>query len=396
MEQAAVIGREFTAGAVNSLSGDQAVASTAPLAGPTGPHRAGPLADPRRRRLPLPPHPDPRRGLPRGREGEPSRAPRAVRRLARAVGGRAGRDHRLPPGAGVSLPAGARRAPTRRWRPGRRAAGPSGRRAVGRGDAPAAVTPADARRRAPARLSRRAARDPADPGQRADADRRLRARRARPDEALEAANAAGDRRLGAPHADRARVLPHPSHSPRNRWTRSSPSPTRDPAARGARRRRRPRKSVVAEERGALHACRWARVRRISNARSEHARARATRASRPTIAAQLAQALYYGPAPVADAIAAVRGAPAGRPATARSAPPSRAPSRDCERCRATSRRRAGFRKRRARSGKSSGSVSGSRALVDRGRHRSRSRTGRRRRRRCCAGRIASSPRWAQRA
>ena len=62
----------------------------------------------RRRGLPLPPHPDPRRRLPLAAEGDARAAARALRGLARARGGRARArargDRRLPPRAGAPLP----------------------------------------------------------------------------------------------------------------------------------------------------------------------------------------------------------------------------------------------------------------------------------------------------
>ena len=67
-------------------------------------------ADRRRRRLSLPPSPDPRHGLRGAAEGGAGGAPRAVRRLARGERGarRAGRDPRVPPRAGGAVPGRAR------------------------------------------------------------------------------------------------------------------------------------------------------------------------------------------------------------------------------------------------------------------------------------------------
>ena len=74
---------------------------------------------PGRRRLPLPPPAHPRHRLRGVAQGDPRRAARALRRLARRQrkrAGRARRDPRLSPGAGLPLPRGAR--PPRRPRHG--------------------------------------------------------------------------------------------------------------------------------------------------------------------------------------------------------------------------------------------------------------------------------------
>ena len=64
---------------------------------------------PRGRGVPLPPSAHPRRGVRVASEGDACGAARAVRRLALdARPGRRGRDRRIPPRAGASLPSGAR------------------------------------------------------------------------------------------------------------------------------------------------------------------------------------------------------------------------------------------------------------------------------------------------
>ena len=86
---------------------------------------------------------DPRRRLRRAPEGDPGGAARALRRLAgraRTRSGRAGRDPRLPPGAGVPLPRRARGGGGRiGGRSGAEALAAAGRRALVRQDFPAAV-----------------------------------------------------------------------------------------------------------------------------------------------------------------------------------------------------------------------------------------------------------------
>ena len=93
----------------------------------------------RRRRPPLRARPDPRRGVPVPPQGDPERAARAARQLARSGGRaaarRAGGGRRLPPGAGLSLSGrarprrGARARPRRRGRPAARLVGPARLRA---------------------------------------------------------------------------------------------------------------------------------------------------------------------------------------------------------------------------------------------------------------------------
>ena len=91
---------------------------------PQGRDPAGSLELPRRRRLPVPPHADPRRGLPLAAQGGAGGPSRALRRLARASGraasARVRGDPRLPPRAGTPLLGRAR--PARRPRPGARGA----------------------------------------------------------------------------------------------------------------------------------------------------------------------------------------------------------------------------------------------------------------------------------
>ena len=115
IERAAVIGKEFWRGAIAELTPEEERGSsgTEPHdAGAEGVHRARRLDLSRGGRLPLPPHPDSRRRLPRDPEGDESAAARTLRRLARANRGRARerarRDHRLPPRAGPRVPRGAR------------------------------------------------------------------------------------------------------------------------------------------------------------------------------------------------------------------------------------------------------------------------------------------------
>ena len=67
----------------------------------------------RRRHVPLPSRSRPRRRLCRDDEGRSGRAARPFRHVARATRPGRGRDRRLPPRAGTSLPQGAR--PRRSW-----------------------------------------------------------------------------------------------------------------------------------------------------------------------------------------------------------------------------------------------------------------------------------------
>ena len=154
------------------------------VAGPQGADPPRPLRARPRGRVPLRPHPHPRRRLPRHPEGRAGRAARAARRLARGGGarrrGRVRGDRRLPPGAGARGCCSSSAPPSERAAAlGRRAACESlasaGRRAfdarrhAGRGQ------PARARRRAAARARPRARRAAARARVRPARDRRLRA-----------------------------------------------------------------------------------------------------------------------------------------------------------------------------------------------------------------------------
>ena len=131
LERGAIEGEIFHRGAVQALAPDGRAGDAAPgRARPQGADPTRQAAARRRGRLPLPPPADPRRRLRRAAEGDPRRAPRALRDLAggaRDRARRAGRDPRLPPRAGLPLPRRARDA--RRRRSGRGgAAAPDGRR----------------------------------------------------------------------------------------------------------------------------------------------------------------------------------------------------------------------------------------------------------------------------
>ena len=138
LQRAAVVGREFSLGAVAALDGrrgrrascsrSRAPASSIPRRPPT-----------RRRRLQLPPRPPPRRRLREPDEGRPRRPARAGRRLDRPRRPRRRRDRRLPPRAGRPLPARARRGRGRAGRARGRAARRGGMRAWRTNDVAAAV-----------------------------------------------------------------------------------------------------------------------------------------------------------------------------------------------------------------------------------------------------------------
>ena len=117
IECAAVIGKEFYAGAVRDLLPEHLARRRIrpdPFADPQGARPDGSLDGPRRGGVPLPPHPDPRRRVPGDPQGASRRAARGVRRVDRARRRRssrgARRDRRLPPRAGVPVPGGARSA----------------------------------------------------------------------------------------------------------------------------------------------------------------------------------------------------------------------------------------------------------------------------------------------
>ena len=108
LERGAVEGEIFHRGAVQALAPEEPGHAAPGRARPQGADPAGPAAAAGRGRLPLPPPPDPRRRLRRAAESDPGRAARALRRLARGArrrARRAGRDPRLPPRAGLPLPA---------------------------------------------------------------------------------------------------------------------------------------------------------------------------------------------------------------------------------------------------------------------------------------------------
>ena len=117
MERGSVEGEVFHRGAVAELSPDPVrrggrVASDDARA--QGAHPLDVVDVPRGRGFSLPPPPHPRRRLRVAPEGDASRAPRALRRLAlRPRARRRGRDRRVSPRAGASVP---RRARTRRPR----------------------------------------------------------------------------------------------------------------------------------------------------------------------------------------------------------------------------------------------------------------------------------------
>ena len=303
LERAAVIGREFTAGAVNSLSGDQPVGSTL-------------LSLVRRDLI------EPDRSLIPGDDGfrfrhilirdaaylgvaKASRAElheryadwlaRSAGELDEIIGYHLEQAFRYRQELGAADDSLAAQAGERLAR--------AGRRAVGRGDLPAAVT----------LLTRAAALLPDSHEQRREilpilggalmrtgdftrAERFL-------DEALESAQAAGDRRLELRtliEREFFRAFTQTRGAPSRR---SSPSPTAHPAPRGARRRPRPREGVVAEERGACQRLPLGPAgARISNARSSTPVSAGDAGESATLAAQLVQALYYGPTPVDEAIA----------------------------------------------------------------------------------------------
>ena len=105
LERGAIEGEIFHRGAVQALAPDETQV-TPRLAALVRKELIRPdtAAARGRGRLPLPPPADPRRGLRRAAEGDPRRAPRALRSLAggaRDRAGRAGRDPRLPPRAGL-------------------------------------------------------------------------------------------------------------------------------------------------------------------------------------------------------------------------------------------------------------------------------------------------------
>ena len=114
LERGAVEGEVFHRGAVQALCRRRAAVSprlASLVRKEHRPSRHGAAC--RRGGLPLPAPPDPGRRLRRAPEGGASRAARALCRLARAETrrhGRAGRDRRLPPGAGRPLQGGARTA----------------------------------------------------------------------------------------------------------------------------------------------------------------------------------------------------------------------------------------------------------------------------------------------
>ena len=140
VQRAAVIGRVFGWEAVvTPLAGFGAGRGRGepPGADAEGARPARGGRDRRRGRVPLQPHPDPRRRLSRDPEGDPSGRPRRLRDVPRGAGRRAGgrvrRDHRLPPRAGVRAAARARSG--QRRLPG--VAGTRSRQALERGSASA-------------------------------------------------------------------------------------------------------------------------------------------------------------------------------------------------------------------------------------------------------------------
>ena len=127
LERGAVEGQLFHRGAVEALAPDDGAGRRSDSWRSCARSSCVPTArSSRRGRLPLPPPADPRRRLRRAPQGRACRPARALRRLARRARrrpGRARRDRRLPPRAGVPLPAraGARRpvgelALAARWR----------------------------------------------------------------------------------------------------------------------------------------------------------------------------------------------------------------------------------------------------------------------------------------
>ena len=122
LERGAVEGEIFHRGAVQALSDGRPVTPRLASLVRKGLIRPDTAQLPGERRLPLPPPADPRRRLRRPAEGDESRAARALGRLARAERrrpGRAGRDPRLPPGAGGPLQGRARATRSRTRRAGR-------------------------------------------------------------------------------------------------------------------------------------------------------------------------------------------------------------------------------------------------------------------------------------
>ena len=134
LQRAAVVGREFAHRALVELWPADAVAIAlgSPVrARPQGPRPPRPCFG-RGGGVPLPPRARARRRLQRPVEGRPRAPARAPCRLARRRAGRAGRDRRLPPRAGVPLPCRARSAqpPCEAARSGRRGAAGSCRHAL--------------------------------------------------------------------------------------------------------------------------------------------------------------------------------------------------------------------------------------------------------------------------
>ena len=118
LERGAVEGELFHRGAVQALAPEETEVTPrlAALVRRELVRPDRPLA-PARGRLPLPPPPDPRRRLRRPPQGDPRRPARPLRRLAggaRPEPGRAGRDRRLPPRAGLPVPRRSGPAPRRR------------------------------------------------------------------------------------------------------------------------------------------------------------------------------------------------------------------------------------------------------------------------------------------
>ena len=130
LQRAAVVGREFSLGAVAALAdGEVAPRAARALARRLRPPRGG--RRPGRRRLHLPPRPAPRRRLREPDEGRPRRPARARRRLDRPRRPGRRRDRRLPPRAGGAA-TGASSARTRTSSPRQPASG-SGRRGCASG-----------------------------------------------------------------------------------------------------------------------------------------------------------------------------------------------------------------------------------------------------------------------
>ena len=135
----AVEGQVFHRGRVRELAPPAErddVPDPSPLARPEGADPPGPAHLPRRGGIPLPPPPDPRRRLRLAPQGDPSRAPRGLRRLARQARSarRAGRDRGLPPRARLPQPVRARqrRSSARTSSRGARRRASRGRRAAPR------------------------------------------------------------------------------------------------------------------------------------------------------------------------------------------------------------------------------------------------------------------------